>query len=260
MRCGSGGTPVGAFVGGKVQDPVAVGTALKQLLARTEITETRALIAVSDTVATFRVLKFPRPTSDQEIDTAVAKALPLDPERMTIRWVDLHTAPEPRLVYAAAWDRALVKNVTEAAKVAGLEATAVDLKSACVARAVAEPSCVVVDMNSEPVEIFLIDGHLPQLWHSLQLHVTMGDDPAPALAAPLRSVLRFYKRRRDTEFGSRSPVLISGEQVMPAMVAARLSELVDHPVEVLPVPGRVPPEIRHTTYLTCLGLIMRRTG
>jgi hypothetical protein len=260
MRCGSGGTPAGAFAGGKVQDPVAVGTALKQLLARTEITETRAMIAASDAVATFRVLRFPRTTTDQEVDSAITKVLPLDPERMATRWVDLHTPPMARLIYAAAWDRALVKRITDAAKVAGLEAMAVDLKSACVARAVAEPSCVVVDLNSDPIEIFLIDGSVPQLWHSVHLQATSSDDLAAALAVPLRSVLRFFKRSRDHEFGPRSPILISAEQVLPTQVGSRLSELVDHPVELLRAPARVPPEVRHNTYLPCLGLIMRRTS
>lgn len=259
MRCGSGGTPDGAIVGGKVRDPGAVATALRQLLARTEITLTRALIAASDGIATFRVLRFPRTFGDHEVDSAVAKALPLDPERMRIRWVDLAEAPEDRLIYAAAWDRALVRSITEAAQAAGIEATAVDFKSSCVARAVSEPSCVVLDMNSDPVEIFLIDDHVPCLWHSFELKVPISDDLAPALAAPLQTVLRFYKRRRDTDFGSRSPILITGEQVLPAQVATKLSELVEHPVGSLPYPPRVSTDVR-PTYLTCLGLLMRRSS
>ena len=51
MRCGSGGTPAGSLVDGKVIDVSAVGSALRQLLARTEIHETKALIAASDGVA-----------------------------------------------------------------------------------------------------------------------------------------------------------------------------------------------------------------
>ena len=57
MRCGSGGTPAGSLVDGKVVDVVGVGSALRQLLARTDIENTQALIAASDSVASFRVLK-----------------------------------------------------------------------------------------------------------------------------------------------------------------------------------------------------------
>ncbi|HYM67278.1 MAG TPA: hypothetical protein VEW68_08315, partial [Patescibacteria group bacterium] len=55
MRCGSGGTPPGSIVNGKIVDAQGVAGALRQLVARTEIQENRALVAVSDALATFRV-------------------------------------------------------------------------------------------------------------------------------------------------------------------------------------------------------------
>lgn len=259
MRCGSAGLAPGAMEGGKIKDPNAVGLALKQLIARTEITETRALVAVSDAVATFRVLDLPPAATEKEVGAAIARDLPLDPERMATTWLDLVTTEDRRQVYAAVWDRAMVKDVTDCIKLAGLDTTVVDLKSACVARAVAEPSCVVLDLSADPVEIILIDGQVPQVWHSFELKVSLGEDVAPALAPPLRSVLRFYRRRQDRTFGPSSPVFISAEQVLPVQVINRLADLIEQPVMALPAPARVAPHVRHSTYLTCLGLIMRRS-
>jgi hypothetical protein len=259
MRCGSGGTPAGSLVDGKVLDASAVGTTLRQLLARTEISETRALVAASDSVATFRVFKLPPATTDQEVDATVGRELPLDPERMSTRWLDLSSADHHRLIYAVAWDRSLINNIAEAARSAGLDPIAVDLKSACLARAVAEPACVVLDMASNPADIVLIDGHVPQVWHSVHLDTSAGDNFGQALAGPLRTVLRFYERRRDTEFQPTAPILIAGEQQLSAHAATTLSQQLEHPVVPLPAPARLPPEMRHATYLTCLGLLMRRT-
>ena len=259
MRSGSAGTPPGAVVDGRVLDPAAVGTVLKQLLARNEILETRAFVAVSDVVASFRVLKLALATPDSEIDSAVARELSLAPTRLATRWVEVRRTLEIREVYAIAWDRALVKTVAEAARFAGLDPVVVELKSACVARVVAEPSYVLLDTSSDPMEIFLIAGGVPQVWHCFNANGFQGDDIVPALGAPLRNVLRFYKRRRDTEFAAASPVFIAGEQMLPAHVVARLSEMIEHPVLGLPIPVRIPPELRYTTYLACLGLIMRRT-
>jgi len=260
MRCGSGGAPIGSLVDGKVLDATGVGSALRQLLARTGIEETHALIAASDSVASFKVLKLPPGSADQDVDAAVARELSLDPERMSTRWVDVSSGAHQRLVYAVAWDRSLIKSVADAARLAGLETIAVDLKSACMARAVAEAACVVLDMDSTPAEIVLIDGHVPQVWHSFQLDVAAGDDVGPALAGPLRTVLRFYERRRDTEFDPTAPILIAGEQVLSARATTTLNRELAHPVMALPFPARVPPEVRHTNYLTCLGLLMRRTA
>jgi hypothetical protein len=256
MRCGSGGTPAGALEGGRILNSAAVAAAVRQLLARTEITETRAYLALSDSVATFRVLKLPASSGDQDVNAAVAKELPLDPERLATRWMDVIGSGDQRVVFAVAWDRSIVKSATEAARMAGLEAVVVDLKSACLARAVAEPSCIIADLSSDPAEIVLVDGHLPQVWHSLTFKA--GTDMVAPLASAMRSVIRFYRRRRDGEFGSRSPVLIAGEQLLPSEVVTRLSEQLGQPVFPLPLPARVPPDVRHATYLTCLGLIMRR--
>jgi hypothetical protein len=259
MRCGSGGTPAGSLVDGKVIDVAAVGSALRQLLARTEIDDTHALIAASNAVATFRVLKLPPAATDQDVDAAVARELTLDPERISTRWVDVSSGQDQRTVYAVSWDRALIKNIADAARFAGLDPLAVDLKSACVARVVAAPACVLLEIASSPAEIVLIDGHVPQVWHSFQLNGgAAADDIGSFLAAPLRTVLRFYERRRDTEFDPAAPILIAGEQVLSSRAIAALNQQLEHPVVPLPIPARVPPDLRYTTYLTCLGLLMRR--
>ena len=259
MRCGTGGTPAGSLVGGRVVDVEAVGGALRMLVARTEVTTNRAMIAASDAVATFRVLTLAKSARDADVESAVARELPMDPERMSIRWLDVPYDSDARHVYAVAWDRGLVRNITNAVRTAGLEPGVVDLKSACVARTAPEASCIVVDLSSDPVEMFLIDGSMPQVWSTVHVDVAAGADPGPALTKPLSTMLRYYKRRRDTAFEHASPVLISGEQPLSSSSIARLQQELGHPVTHLPMPARVPPEIRHSTFLTCLGLIMRRT-
>lgn len=258
MRCGSATLPDGALVGGKVIDPGATGNVLRQLVARTEILETRALVAVSDAIATFRVLSLPRASTDKEVDIAVARELPLDPERISTRWIEVDASADTRVVYAVAWDRALLKNVIDAVRSAGLDANVVELKSAAVSRVVLEPSAIVVDLASDLVEIVLVDRHLPQLWHGVEMKATLNDDITTTLAGPIRSLLRFYKRDRRGNFGPSSPVLISGEQIVPPQALTQLAEMVGQPVNVLAPPQRVPADVRHPTYLTCLGLIMRR--
>ncbi len=259
MRCGSASLPEGVIVGGKVIDPAAAGQALKQLAARLEISETRALVAVSDDIATFRVLYLPHAATDKEVNAAVSRELPLDPERIAARWVEVSKAGDRRVMYAVAWDRMMLNNITDAIKLAGLDALVVELKSAAVVRNVTEASCVVLDLSSDFVEIVLVDRHVPQLWHSFELNALPTDEVAPALATPIHSMLRFYSRDRRGDLGPACPVLISGEQVLSAHALARLAELVNQPVQLLAAPKRIAPNVRHSTYLTCLGLIMRRT-
>ncbi len=250
----------GASVGGRGGDPAAVARALKPLLARTEITQTRAYVAASDSVATFRILHLAPASTPRDVDAAVARELSFDPQRMATRWLELGDGQgHDRVVYAAAWDRALVKNITEAIKLAGLEPVVVELKSASVARAVPAPACVVLDLSSDPAEIVLIDNHLPQVWHSFRVKEPIGDDALAALAAPLRTALRFYRRQNDGDFGPAAPVFVSSEQVLPPQLLTGLSGAVGQPALLLPLPARVPANVRHSTYLACLGLLMRRS-
>ena len=256
MRSGSGPVPPGAMVGGKVKDSTATAQALRQLLARTEITDQRAFVAVSDTLATFRILHLPRASTESEVAAAVARELPLDSDKIAAKWIDVSDANARRTVYAAAWDRAELTAVTDTLKSVGVEPAVVELKSASLARAINEPSCIVADLCSEPAEIVLIDGSVPQVWHSVDGAPT--DDVIARLVAPIRSVLRFYRRRHEIDFGPSSPVLVAAEQVFTDDQLQRLATEVGQPVIPLPAPPRVPPHVRHATYLGCLGLIMRR--
>lgn len=260
MRCAAGPMPPEAMAGGVLKDAGAASHALKQLLARTEVTEQRAFVAVSDALATFRILHLPKTATEQDVVGAVAREMPLDPERIVTRWVDLASANERRIVYAAAWDRGNLKVMTDAVRSIGVEPVVVELKSAAVARAVAEPSCVVVDLASDPAEIVLVDGYVPQVWHSVAVQPGGMDDLTTALSPALRSVLRFYRRRHDIEFSPTSPVFISGEQVFTEDQLRKLAFDVGQPVAPLPTPSRVPPHVRLPIYLTCLGLIMRRSA
>lgn len=259
MRCGTAALPDGTPFDGKISDVVGVGRALRALLARTEIVQTRGLVAAGDALATFKILRVPDSSTPMDVDAAIAKELPFDPERMATRWTHVTTSSGDRVIYAVAWDRALVKNVAEAVRQAGVEPVAVELKSASVARVVPAATCLLVDLSASPAEIVLIDDHLPQLWHSFVMEDALAESAPPALAAAVRSVMRYYRRRTDSELPKAAPVYISGEQVASHLLSY-VGGRVGQPVLALPVPPRVPGDIRHSTYLACLGLLMRRSS
>ena len=256
MRCAEGGAPENAMEGGRVRDPAVLGGMLRQLLARADITTSRALIAASDSIASFRVLTFPNSTSDADIDATVAAKLPTATERFAIRRLEILPGRPQRTVYATVWDRDEVRAITETAKHAGIEASVVDLKSLCIARAVAIPSCVVLDMSSEPFEVVLIEDHVPRVWHSFK--VGSDGDLGTALFEGVRPVLSFYKSSGGPGLDPTCPIVIRSEQVLPSQMSAKLGDLAGHPVEPLQQPARVDPDLRYGPYLACVGLVMRR--
>lgn len=256
MRCGESAAPEGALDGGRVLDPAVLGQAVRQLLARSEITTTRALIAASDVIASCRVLKFPKSTSDAEIEAEVKAQLNMGSDRMAMRHIEVPGAQEDRTIFATVWDRSQVVAIAAAARQAGLEPVAVDLKSLCVARAIPVGSCILLDMSADPCEAILIDDRLPRSAHSFRLE--SGGDLALALANGIKPALAFHRRSGASGFGPDSPILVRSDQVLPSLLTGRLEQLTGHPVDPLPRPLRVDPDVRFVPYLTCIGLVMRR--
>jgi hypothetical protein len=258
MRCGEAASAAGVLEGGRVLDPAALGQALRQLVARSEIISTRALIAASDTIASFRVLTFPKETSATEISIAVKGHVSATSDRMSVRHLEVLTGREERTVFATMWDRSQVQAIETAVRQAGLEPVAVDLKSLCVARALSEDSCIVLDMSVAPYEAILIADRIPRVWHTFK--VESGGDLALSVMNGLKPVLEFQRRMGSSSFGPESPILVRADQSLPSLLTGRMEQITGRQVLPLPQPPRVDPDIRYAPYFTCLGLIMRRSA
>lgn len=257
MRCGESAAPAGSLEGGRVLDPAALGQALRQLIARTEVTTTRALIAASDALASFRVLTFPKTASSAEIDSTIQSQLDMGSDRMSMRHHEVLAGRDEVTVFATIWDREAVLAIAAAVRQAGLEPAVVDLKSLCIARVLPETSCILLDMSVDPCEAFLVDERVPRIWNSFRL--ASGGDLALAVANGLKPVLSFHRRSTGGDFGPSSPILIRLDQALPSMLTGRIEQLTGHSVIPVPQPPRIDPDVRFGPFLTCLGLVMRRT-
>jgi hypothetical protein len=259
MRCAEAPAPVGALRGGAVEDSGAVAKVLRQLVARAEVRETRAMIAANDSLASFRVLSIAKDLSEPKIESLVEAQLPADGGRMGRKRIEVATNGDERTIYALAFDRPKVQSLAATVRLAGLEPTAIELKSLCVARSVNEPACLVLDLGSDPAEILLIDGNLPRIWHSFKVDLESPDNVIEKSVSALRSVLSFFKRQQGGgDFSADAPIFINPEQSLSSSAVAALENQIGHSVLALPAPHRVDPEIRHASFLACIGLIMRR--
>jgi hypothetical protein len=239
-------------------DGPALGEALRRLVVDSGITATRALIAASDLLASFRVLTFPKDASDSEIDAAGRDRFSSGSYQLAHRHIELSSSQAERTVLTLAWDRAQVEAIAAAVKQARLDPVVVDLKSLCVARALMVDSCLFVDMTSELCEVILVDERIPRIWHSFKLDA--GDDLALSIAHGLQPVIDFYTGKNGRSFGAESPVLVRLDHALPSAVAERLGRLVSRRVDPLPQPARVDSGVKYGPYLTCLGLMMRRNA
>jgi hypothetical protein len=258
MRSGEAAAPPGSFEGGRVLDPPAVGQALRSLIARTEITTSRALIAVSDALASFRVLTFPRSASDSDISAAVASQVSLGPEHLASRHVEVPLSRDERTVYAAVWDRAHLEAIVAAARQAGLEPAAADLKSLCLARALTVDSCVLVDTTLQPGEVVLIDQRIPRVRHTVKIDPE--GDLASQLATAVKAVVSFHQRSGSNGYSPNAPIVLRSGEPVATLVSGRIHDLTGRVVEPIAQPARVDGNLRVEPFLACIGLLMRRSN
>lgn len=258
MRSGEAAAPPGSMDGGKVLDPAAVGQSLRSLIARSEITTSRALVAVSDSLASFRVLTFPKSASDNDIDASVASQLSLGPDRLSARHVEVPLSHDERTVFAAVWDRAHVESVAAATRHAGLEPVAVDLKSLCLARALSVDSCVLVDTTEQPSEVVLIDRRIPRVRHTFK--VDPDGDLAMQIAGAVRAVVGFQARSGPNGFSADAPIIVRSGEPLATLVSRRIHDLAARSVSPVLRPARVDETLRVEPFLACIGLLMRRSA
>lgn len=256
MWAASAALPTGSSSHGTVTNGAEVAKVLKQLLAGAEFKENHALIVANDSLASFRVLSFPRETTEPKIDAAVRAQLPMDGSRMGVQRYELTHNGSDRTVLAVAFDRSRVHAVGEAVRLAGLEPTVVELKSLCLARVAPASECVVVDLSVEPAEAYLISDDVPRLWNTFW--VPDDDSEAAGVATGIRSVLNFQRRQANGKgLVSDLPVYFTDRADVQRLGPA-VSDLLGHSVSVMPQLPRVPPEVQDGPYLACLGLLMRR--
>ncbi len=172
--------------------------------------------------------------------------------------IELATNGDERTIYAVAFDRPKIQSLAATVRLAGLEPTAIELKSLCVARSLIEPACLVLDLGSDPAEILLIDGNLPRIWHAFNVDLESPESVIEKSVSALRSVLSFYKRQQGGDFSPDAPAFVNTEQSPSSGSLAVIEDRIGYRFEAFPVPPRVDPEIRHASFLACIGLIMRR--
>jgi hypothetical protein len=256
MWAASAALPTGSSSHGTVTNGAEVAKVLKKLLAGAEFKESHALIVANDAVASFRVLSFPRDTSEPKIDAAVRAQLPMDGSRMGVQRYELTHNGDDRTVFAVAFDRSRVHAIGEAVRLAGLDPIVVELKSLCLARVAPASDCVVVDLSVEPAEAYLISGDVPRAWHTFW--APSGESEVATVASGIRSVLNFQRRQANGRgLVSALPVYLT-DQAAAKRIGPSLSDLLGQAVSAAPQLARVPPEVQDGQYLACLGLLMRR--
>jgi hypothetical protein len=118
---------------------------------------------------------------------------------------------------------------------------------------------MILDIQSDTAEVVFFEDHLPRFWHAFDVAESNGA-LVHAHATGIQTAVNFYRRQnRDTTIGGETPVIVVGERPLDPEEIEALSEAIDHPVANAERPSPVVADIPVPAFLTCLGLLMRRS-
>ncbi|MEM8717256.1 MAG: type IV pilus assembly protein PilM [Cyanobacteria bacterium P01_G01_bin.4] len=218
--------PAGSMEEGKIIDPMAVGSALRQLLGDSRIKQASVAGAIPGREAIVRLLRLPPDLQEDELrDTVLNQEaelyipFPRDEADIDYQPLGIQVTPEgteEMEVLLVAIPRDIVDNYVEVLSSAGLQAESIELSSFATIRAIKDQlvqfgpqeAIALVSIGYESTEISIIVSGIPQFTRTIgigtaQMHQVLGE----ALNVPSSSADSLLKSLKlplvDTEFGDR---------------------------------------------------------
>jgi hypothetical protein len=259
MRFGEAPAPENSLVEGRVENPAALGGALRDLAREVGVHETRALISSSDRISAFRLLDLAARKGQKQVESVMRRELPLPHERLILHWVDLKRKGG-RGVFAVASDKLLVQGLTEAVRVSGLQPVAMEPRCLCLMRAAGLPNCVLLDVHENDAAAVVVQDWIPHLHHYFDVARGHSNAFLESLAAGVRAATAFFQSRHpDVPADVERPVIVTGERPIGDDVLGAFAKMMGRPVENADRPNCMAEGLPTPAYLACAGLMMRRT-
>jgi hypothetical protein len=260
VRFGETPSPENSVVEGRIQDPQAIGKAIRDLAAEVGVHETRALVASNDRISAFRLLNLPDRKSERQVESMMRRELPLPHDRLILHWVDLSHQKGGQGVFAVASDKLMIDGIAEAVRASGLQPLAMEPRSLCLTRAAGLPNCVIIDVHETDAAAVVVQDWLPRLHHYFEITNDGSKALVGSLSSGVRSAMAFFQsRNRELQADVDRPVIITGERAVEPALLKSFAETLGRPVENAARPSCMPASLPTPAYLACAGLMMRRS-
>ncbi|GAH82126.1 unnamed protein product, partial [marine sediment metagenome] len=190
--------PTTAEEGEVVLDPVALSTAIKQLMASSGIEEKEVIVSVRGLYSVNRILTVPTPAgrapTSQAVLDAAEEAMPLAREQLYLSWQTIATGEGVQQVLAVGIPRDVLDTELQALKMAGIHPHLLELKAMALARAVNREQALILNIEPSSFDIIMIVNGIPEVirttaWQQNELTL---EDKAEHLGLSLELTVGFY--------------------------------------------------------------------
>lgn len=255
--------PRGAVVGGRLADPAVVGERLRQLVRAYRLPTRRLVSCVSGFQAETRLLRLP-PLPAAALEAAVRaearRQLSLPPEAVSLAWQPIGRTAEASFVYLVAVPRDLLDGHLLAWHHAGLRLRTLDLKPLAVVRALGVRTGLVVNIESDSVDLTLVVDYRPEIVRTVPLPQVAGSASLglDIVADEVYRTAKFYDdSHKEAPLDPAAPIILAGEVGDEAALRTAIAARSDRPVTLGTPPFAWPPSLATGSFVALAGLVAK---
>jgi type IV pilus assembly protein PilM len=201
---------------GFIVDEPAVAARIRTLWAKEQPGSQRVIAGISGINCLYRLLtlpELPKSLMTEAVKREASRALGVPLEQLYISWQTLPAQPDETRVYIAAATRTTVDSIIRTLKKANLNPYMMDIAPLALARATAEPSALIVDLQPAGLDVVVKMGGMPEVIRSVSVsRASSTADKVGVVRQELQRAVTFYNSSHaDTPVADDIPILVAGE-------------------------------------------------
>ncbi len=251
---------------GVISDPVALSTAVKQLMTSSGIRGENVIISVSGLYSVSRILtvsNLPGLTLHEAVLEAAKEAMPLAADELYLSWQTIAVGEGAQQVLALGVPRDVIDSEMRALRAAGINPRILDFKAMALARAVNKEQALILNIEPSSFDIVIVVNGIPEVTRTTawqQNDLTL-EERAEYLAVNLELTVGFYNSHHiDTPLDPATPFLITGQMSGDLDLVEKLQARVGYPIEPLAPRLECPAHLPVSQYAVSIGLALKGTA
>lgn len=250
---------------GFIVDEPAVAAKVRTLWARIQPGSQRVIAGISGINCLYRFLTLPdlpKNLLPEAVRREASRALGVPLEQLYISWQTLPGKPEETLVYIAAAARTTVDGIIRTLKRANLNPYMMDIAPLALARATAEPSALIIDLQPAGMDIVVKMGGMPEVIRSVSVsRASSINDRLAAVRQELQRAVTFFNTSHpDGQVTDDVPILVAGELGEQKELWPSLLGKVERRIEAVQTPLETPTGFVPSAYVPLAGLVLKQTA
>lgn len=254
----------GLVSGGVIADPLALGKIIDEMFHQHNLNRTRVVSSVPGLRAIPRLLSLPKVQAsmlDATISREAKREMPVSLDNLYLSWQSLPSEGDQQRIYLLGVPKEMIDAQVRMFEAAGIRPLAMDLKPLALVRAVGREQMIIINLERDMLDIVLVANWVPVIMRtfSLDSQAMPIQERINHTLTDLNQTLRFYNdAHREAPILATTPIYACGRVFQEQEPFVYLRDAAGRPVERPLSPLPCPPDLPIASFLTNLGLAMKK--